>query len=175
MRLKWLKRVDDICMKLDKFDVLTIKQLRNINAGDLGNTGDRNILRVMERLVKEGYVEKKRYGFNLYALRGRGFGNWEHKFMRNEYLIWKGVWNKARVEVPIIWKGREYLRADAHWVENGRDKFLEVDRRQKKKVNLEKIRKYKEIGAQFEVLTYRSRGRMWQGCVVVYIEDIVDI
>lgn len=79
--------------------------------------------------------------------------------MRNDFLIEKGWFDICRMEIPIKRNGELILRADAGVQIDGKWLFIEVDRRQSKRANMEKVRKYTELGLDFIVVCYKERAR----------------
>lgn len=163
----------EITSKLAEMGVATASQLRRLKVGGLERGGDRNALRVLGQMEKDGFLESRRYGVKVFGVRGGGFGFWEHHLWRNEFLIWKGWGLKGqeiRFEVPIKVRGVEVLRADVGRLEDGLWTFLEVDRTQKPGGIREKVARYKELGLKLVVFCPKIRGKYWD-CEQYYFED----
>lgn len=165
------KRESVIISSLNKLGVVDVKVIKQLNVAGLGSTGDRNVLRVMNRMVDDGLLESMKKEIKLYCVKGRGFGHWEHRLMLNKFLAMKCLYGKAKIE-PRIKIGSDEFRPDFIVPIKDHPKtekdwcFYEVDRRQKKHVNLEKIERYKRLGLRFEVVCNEDRVYMWKGCVV---------
>ena len=156
---------------LDKLKVVDVELFMMCNVDGLGNTSRRNVLRVLNRMVEDGILDEKRIDVKMYCLKGVGFGYWEHRLLMNKFIVGNGLLNRVRIEPLVSVKGVEF-RPDfivpivskpqglGDW------KFYEVDRRQKRKVNHEKIERYKRLGLKFEVVCERDRNYMWKGCVI---------
>jgi len=161
------RRELEIISKLDKGGIMTIDQLRAIDAGGLGAGGRHNALRVLREMEDSGMVASKRVGMKLFSsdIRSR-FGFWEHTLMRNDFLIERDWFDICRMEIPIRVGGEIVLRADAGVFLNGEWLFIEVDRRQSRKANIQKIEKYKELKLNFMVVCYKERAGHFRGCML---------
>lgn len=157
------RRELDITSKLAKGRIMTGQQLWEVDAGGLRSGGGkvRNCMRVLREMEREGKVFSKRMNVKLFSLDNK-FGFWEHQLMLNDFLISRGWFDLCRMEVPIKRDGEIVLRADAGIFLNGEWFMIEVDRTQKKKVNLEKIGKYKELDIKFGVVCYPEREAFWK-------------
>lgn len=84
--------------------------------------------------------------------------------MRNDFLISKGWFASSRMEIPIRSRGNIVLRADAGVLIEGEWLLIEVDRKRKKKDNIQKIEKYKELNVlgQLLVVCYEGRADFWR-------------
>lgn len=160
----------DIISKLEKGKILTAEQLLRMDAGGLrsGGGGKKNVLRVMREMEADGLVSSKRVGTKLFGEVGSRFGFWEHTLMRNDFLIDKGWFDVCQMEMPIRRNGGGgvVVRCDAGVNIMGQWHFIEVDRRQEKRANIQKIEKYKELedgGVDFElwIICYSERKRFW--------------
>lgn len=158
---------------MEKFGILTVDQMRKMNVGGFGESGRRNALRVLGEMEAYGLIISKHVGKKLFALPGSRFGFWEHKEILVNYLIWKGYWKECRIEYPLMDGKKEIIRPDAIVGDPKDFTCIEVDRRQSKQANLQKIKIYEEYGIKFKVVCYRSRAGHFPGCVREYIEDIV--
>lgn len=157
---------------MGKFGVMSSHQVWRSGVAGLRGGGVRNTLRVLREMELDGLVVSERYACKVWAVGGGGFGHWEHALVRNDFLLWKGWLWDCDIEVPVRKGGEVVLVADAAVRLNGDWLFIEVDRRQKKKANLEKVRTYGSLGVKFCVVCYRSRGGHFPGCVKYYIEDM---
>lgn len=164
-------REQKIISSLNKLGVADVEIIKRLNIDGLGNTSDRNVLRVLNRMVDDGLLDTKRKEVKLFTIHGRGFGNYEHRLMMNRFLVRKGLFYKARIE-PKIKIGSEVFQPDFIVpFKNGILKpedfiYYEVDRKQKKKANLQKIERYKRLGLKFEVICTSDRSYMWKDCVI---------
>src|SRR5699024_5477684 len=160
-----------ILSKLNKLGVASVWELMRLNAGGLGEGGRRNALRVLNEMEEKQLVSSMRKEFKIYCIYGRGFGHWEHRLMMNKFLIKKHLFDKAVIEPKIKINGTDF-RPDFIIPKKSEPQtandwlFFEVDRRQKKKANIEKIKRYKEFGLKFEVVCTPERAGMWRGCVI---------
>ena len=165
------EREAKILSKLDKLGISSTYELIKLDAGGLGRGGRRNALRVLNEMEIKGLVDYTRKEFKLFCVKGRGFGHWEHRMMMNKFLIKKGLFYKAHIE-PTVTINKIEFRPDfivpIHpEPQTPKDYiFYEVDRRQKKKANMEKIKRYKEFGLKFEVVCTAERVSMWKNCVI---------
>lgn len=171
------RRELEIISKLDKLQIAHVGQLMALNAGGLGEASRRNALRVLREMERDGYLDSKRIGVKLFRVRGGNDnfhgGMWEHTLLRNDFAIWMGreFFENCRFEVPIRAKGKEILRADIGILQGGEWIFYEIDRRQSKRANIQKIEKYKKLNLDFRVVCYRHRVGMWTGCKHIVVED----
>lgn len=173
MRKSELRRIREgkIISSLNKLGVADIRLIKRLNISNLGITSDRNVLRVMNRMVDDGLLDSVRKEIKLYAIKGRGFGHYEHRMMMNEFLVYKGLFYKAKIE-PKIKLGGDIFKPDfiVPRVDNPKNEqdwtFYEVDRRQKKKANMLKIERYKRLGLHFEVVCKPERNYMWKDCII---------
>lgn len=156
------RREDRIVTQLDKLGVATVEQLRAVT--DLGRGGRANALRVLREMERDGFIVSKHVGVKLFSsdLRSR-FGFWEHILMRNDFLIDRGWFEFARMEVPIRKGDEVVLRADAGIFLNGKWKFIEIDRRQSRRANIQKIEKYKELNLDVVFVCYEERKGHFEG------------
>lgn len=160
-----------ILSKLNKLGVASVWELMRLNAGGLGEGGRRNALRVLNEMEEKQLVSSMRKEFKIYCIYGRGFGHWEHRLMMNKFLIKKHLFDKAVIEPKIKINGTDF-RPDFIIPKKSEPQtandwlFFEVDRKQKKKANIEKIKRYKEFGLKFEVVCTPERAGMWRGCVI---------
>ncbi|APC48943.1 hypothetical protein BME96_12395 [Virgibacillus halodenitrificans] len=160
-----------ILSRLNKLGVASAWELMRLNAGGLGEGGRRNALRILNEMTEKGLLECSRKEIKIFCVAGRGFGHWEHRMMMNKFLIIRGLFDKAKIEPTVTINGKEF-RPDFMVPRVSDPKtandyvYYEVDRKQKKKANLEKIQRYKELGLRFEIICSPERVRMWKGCVV---------
>ncbi|QBP06973.1 hypothetical protein [Virgibacillus phage Mimir87] len=160
-----------ILSRLNKLGVSSVWELMRLNAGGLGEGGRRNALRVLNEMEEKELVISMRKEIKIYCVTGRGFGHWEHRMMMNKFLIKKGLFDKAIIEPKIKINDIEF-RPDFMIPmipdpKNANDwLFYEVDRKQKKKANLEKIKRYRDFGLKFEVVCSPERSYMWKGFVI---------
>ena len=160
-----------ILSRLNKLGVASVWELMRLNAGGLGNGGRRNALRVLNEMEQKGLVDSMRKELKLFCIKDRGFGHWEHRLMMNRFLIKKGLFDKAIIEPNIKINGIEFrpdfIIPKVHDAKSATDYiYFEVDRRQKKKANLEKIQRYKEYKLKFEIVCTPERAYIWKGCVI---------
>lgn len=164
-------REQEIISLLNKLRVVDVEMIQNVNVSNLGNTSRRNVLRVLNEMVKDGLLDTIRSEVKLYSVKGRGFGHLEHTLMMNRFLIKNGLFHKARIEPKIKINDIEFIpdfivpkvdnpKNQYDWV------FYEVDRKQKKRANILKIERYKEMGLTFEVVCSPERNYMWNGCKI---------
>lgn len=163
-----------ILTALNKLGVANVEQLMKLNAGGLGNGGRRNALRVLSEMENDGFIDSKRVGVKLFCVKGRGFGQWEHKLLRNDFVIWKGIFDKCRYEAKL--KRNDVVRIVADvgvWSEQEGWTFYEIDRLQKKKTNLEKLKVYNDLGAleRLVVVCYKERAHHFPDVRKIYVED----
>lgn len=163
-------RVAKILSYLNKFGVLDVEMIQRLNIDGLGNTTKRNVLRVMDNLEKDGYIKSKRHYVKLFMLTDYTITHLDHRLMMNRFIIKNGYAKKAIIEPNVKING-ESFRPDfmipkvdepklaSDW------KYFEVDRKQKKKTNMQKIQRYKDYGLQFEVVCGIERTYMWKGYV----------
>ena len=160
-----------ILSRLNKLGVASVWELIRLNAGGLGNGGRRNAFRVLNEMEQKGLVDSMRKEIKLFCVKGRGFGHWEHRIMMNRFLIKKGLFDKAIIEPNIKINGMEF-RPDfiipcVPNPETAADYiYYEVDRKQKKKANLEKVQRYKDLKLKFEVICTPERVSHWKGSVI---------
>ncbi len=160
-----------ILSRLNKLGVSSVWELMRLNAGGLAEGGRRNALRVLNEMEEKELVASMRKEIKIYCVTGRGFGHWEHRMMMNKFLIKKGLFDKAIIEPKIKINDIEF-RPDFIIAKTPDPKtatdyvYFEVDRKQKKKANLEKIERYKKFGLKFEVICSMERVSMWKGCVI---------
>lgn len=165
------KREQEIILSLNKLGIMTCDMFMKLNISGLGESSKRNTLRVLNRMVKDGFLDEKRKDVKMFVVKGRGFGYYEHDLMRNKFIINKGMYKRVRIE-PNIKIGNDQFRPDFIYpiVNNAKTEkdwcFYEVDRTQKMKVNYEKIERYKRLGLRFEVICPSHRIQLWKGCVV---------
>lgn len=165
------EREAKILSRLNKLGVSGVWELMTLNVSGLGEGGRRNALRILNEMEEKGLVDSTRKEIKIYCVKGRGFGHWEHRMMMNKFLIKKGIFDKAKIEPTVTINGKEF-RPDfmiprKHDAKSAADYvYYEVDRRQKKKANLEKMQRYKELGLRFEVVCSPERVNMWRGCVI---------
>lgn len=167
------RRELEILRVIEKGQIMTAAQLRKLNVGRLGESSYRNTLRVLREMENDGHLMSKHVGMKLFSVNDGGrFGFWEHVLVRNDFLIWKGWFHSAFVERPLIVDDVEICRPDAIVVVNGEPLCIEVDRRQKKRTNIQKMEKYLEHNVKVGVVGYRTRLKEWPGNVAKYpIED----
>lgn len=161
-------RESEILLCLNKLRVVDVGVLMKLDVGDLGKGSKRNVLRVMNEMVRDGLIKEVRKEVKLfYDADMRGLGNWEHTLMRNRFIAEKGrrFYEDVKIEPRVMLRGKE-VRPDMLY--DGI--FYEVDRTQKMKINKEKIERYMRGGVKFEVICGPDRVRLWKGHVyhVVY-------
>lgn len=160
-----------ILSRLNKLGVASVWELMRLNVGGLGESGRRNALRVLNEMEEKGLVDSVRKEIKIFCVKDRGFGHWEHRMMMNKFLIKKGLFDKAKIEPNIKINGIDF-RPDFIIPRTPNPKeandwlYFEVDRKQKKKANLEKIQRYREFGLKFEVVCSPERSNQWKGCVI---------
>lgn len=173
MRKSELRKIREerILSTLAKGRIMTAAQLRAVGAGGLDKGGQRNALRVLAEMERDGLVVSKNVGVKLFALPGSRFGHWEHQLILVDFLIWKGWFKTAEIERPLMKGGEVLIVPDAVIRLVNGIMAIEVDRRQKLRTNREKMEIYKREGIPFCVVCYKERGKYWEGCVKYYIED----
>ncbi|WP_200415926.1 hypothetical protein [Virgibacillus salexigens] len=165
------EREAQILSRLNKLGVSGVWELMALNAGGLGSGGRRNAHRVLSEMEEKDLINSTRKEIKIFCVAGRGFGHWEHRMMMNKFLIKKGLFDKAKIEPQVKINGQEFRpdfmiplvnnpKTAKEWA------YFEVDRKQKKKANLEKIQRYKEFGLRLEVVCTPERASMWKGCVI---------
>lgn len=87
--------------------------------------------------------------------------------MMNRFLCKHNLVNIAKIE-PTITIENEEFRPDFIVPKTNNPKFAddwkyyEVDRTQKKSVNMQKVKRYKDLGLQFEIVCGVERVYMWK-------------
>ena len=164
-------REKEIISLLNKLKIVDVEIIKRVNVSNLGHTSDRNVLRVLNKMVDDGFLDSIRKENKLYAIKGYGFGHYEHRLMMNKFIVRKGYLNKVKIE-PKIKIGVDEFRPDFIVPIVNRPKtekdwcFYEVDRKQKKKANINKIERYRRLGLKFEVVCGVERNYMWKGCII---------
>jgi hypothetical protein len=132
---------------------LTREQLQVIE--NLG--GDRNARRILLEMEKKKLINSVRYDKKIYYISNKGSDrigkggvnlkrSWiQHTLMRNDLFIFLGQPSDWKKEVPIYNGEEVYLIPDAIFKKNGVIYFVEIDNTQTMKINIEKIKKYKEL------------------------------
>lgn len=162
------KREQQILHFLDKMKVMDVRLLKKANVSNLGRTSDRNVLRVMQSMEEKGLVKSQRKEVKLWYM--DKLGQWEHRLMMNHFIVDKGLLNRAIIEPKISVKGETFRPDFMIQVGSGLNSskdyvFYEVDRTQKRKVNEDKISRYKRLGLKFEFICYEERKHMFKHCV----------
>lgn len=165
------QREAKILSQLAKLGISSVYELMKLNAGNLGHGGRMNALRVLNEMENKGLVDSVQKERKLFCVKGRGFGHWEHRLMMNKFLIKKGLLHKAKIEPTITLNGIKFRPDFVIPIKNDPTKptdyiYYEVDNRQKKKVNMDKIERYKKLNLRFEVVCTAERKNMWKGCVI---------
>ncbi|WP_139343319.1 hypothetical protein [Virgibacillus siamensis] len=122
-------------------------------------------------MEERGLVDSVKKEQKIFCVKGRGFGHWEHRMMINKFLIKNGLLHKAKIEPTITVKGivfkPDFVIPITDDPKNQHDYiYYEVDRKQKKKANMDKIERYKKLNLQFEVICTPERKNMWKGCKI---------
>lgn len=164
------KRQGIILSYLSKIRVLDVEMIMQLDIDGLGKTGKRNILRVMQSLEDKGLVKSVRKEVKLFFLPDGKLTYLEHRLLMNRYLCKNGLVNVARIEPNVKVNGVEFrpdfMIPKVPDPKEAKDwKFFEVDRTQKKSVNIQKVKRYKELGLQFEIVCGMERAYMWKGYV----------
>ncbi|GGJ48372.1 hypothetical protein [Virgibacillus salexigens] len=165
------EREAQILSRLNKLGVSGVWELMRLDVSNLGKSGRHNALRVLNGMEKKGLVDSMTKEVKIFCVAGRGFGHWEHRMMMNKFLIKKGLFEKAKIEPQVKINGQDFRpdfmiplvnnpKTAKEWA------YFEVDRKQKRKANLEKIQRYKEFGLRLEVVCTPERASMWKGCVI---------
>ena len=163
-------RIAKILSHLNSLGVLDVEMIQQLNIDGLGETTKRNVLRVMDNLEKEGYIKSIRHGVKLFMLPDYKLTYIDHRLMINRFIVNNGYNKVARIEPTVKINGEQFKpdfmipkvqnpKLATDW------KYFEVDRKQKKKTNMQKIQRYKDFGLQFEVVCGIERTYMWKGYV----------
>lgn len=165
----------EIIQLLNKLGVADVEIMKRLNVSGLGKTTNRNVLRVLNKMVDDGLLDSMRREIKIFSVAGRGFGHWEHRLLMNKFIVRKGYFHKARIEKKVkinheVFVPDFYVPLVVHPGSPADFVFYEVDRRQKKKANDKKIERYKRLGLKFEVVCSAERKYMWKGCVVNVVE-----
>ncbi len=163
-------RISKILLNLNKLGILDVEMIQKLNIDGLGNTSKRNVLRVMHDLEKEGYIKSIRNEVKLFTLPDQKITHLEHRLMMNRFIVNNGYVNIAQIEPSVKINGEtfkpDFMIPKIKEPKKATDwKYFEVDRKQKKKTNMEKIQRYKNFGLQFEVVCGIERSYMWKGYV----------
>lgn len=146
------QREEQILLSLDELTYATRKQLQIIN----GLGGERNAQRILQRMERDKSINSIRTEQKVYFLSNRGkekIGSNQgelnkrlitHTLMRNDLYIKLGMPNEWFKERPVKW-GENKLIPDATFIKKGEYHFVEIDNQQTMKINIEKIKKYKEL------------------------------
>lgn len=164
------KRIGMILSYLNKLGVMDVDMIMKMNIDGLGDTGKRNVLRVMQRLEDDGYIKSVRKERKLYMLKDNVYKNVNHRLMMNRFLVNHGYVNVVKIEPKMIVNGVKFQpdfiipkvsnpKKASDW------RYFEVDRTQKKKVNMDKVKRYKDLGLNFEIVCGVERVYMWKGYV----------
>lgn len=164
-------RENQILSQLDKFGVMTVDHFQKMNIAGFGSSGKRNVLRVLGEMEKDGLIYSKHVGKKLFST-SRNFGYWEHRLLLIDFIVFKGYWKNCHIERPLMSKGVEVIKPDCIITEGDRMLCIEVDRRQKKVTNLQKVKRYKELGLQLVVVCYKDRSDHFPNCSKVFIEEM---
>lgn len=164
------KRQGIILSYLNKLGILDIDMIMKLNIDGLGDTTKRNVLRVMQNLEERGLIKSVRKEVKLFMLIDRKYSHIEHRLMMNRFICNNGYYHTVKLE-PLIKISGEEFRPDfvVPKIDNPKLatdwKYFEVDRTQKKNVNMQKAKRYKDLGLQFEVVCGIERVYMWKGFV----------
>lgn len=155
---------------MNDLGVVDVRLLKAANIDGLGNTSNRNILRVIRRLEEEKLVKSMRKEIKLFTTSDGTFHHWEHHLLRNRFIVDKGIWKQVIIEPKVTVKGETFipdfvlpLVPHPHRAEDYI--YFEVDRLQKKKTNHEKIARYKRLGLKVEIVCRPERVYIWKGSV----------
>lgn len=165
------QREQEIISSLNKLGIADVEIVKRLNISNLGETSDRNVLRVLNKMVDDGLLDCMRKDIKLFTIKGKGFGHYEHRLLMNRFLVRKGLFHKARIE-PKIKIGNDSFQPDfivpmKDGILTAKDYiYYEVDRRQKRKANMLKIDRYNRLGLKFEIVCPSDRTYMWKGCVI---------
>lgn len=170
MSKKHRERTGMILSYLNKLGVMDVDMIQLLDIDGLGKTGKRNVLRIMQGLEEMGYIQSMRKDVKLFMLVDSKFTHIEHRLMMNRYLCKNGLVGKARIEPKVKVNDVEF-RPDFMIPKNDNAKsatdwrYFEVDRTQKRVVNMQKVQRYKDLGLQFEIVCGVERVYMWKGFV----------
>jgi hypothetical protein len=124
--------------------------------------GDRNARRILLEMEKKNLIKSIRYEKKVYYISNKGSErigkggvnlkrSWiQHTLMRNDLYILLGQPDDWKKEVPVVRNEETILIPDAMYKQHGIFHFVEIDNTQTMKINLEKIRKYKDLFINME-------------------------